>query len=160
MPLKNFAFEKLAYLSIQQVENSFKMNVISMVEIVKAAEEHLPAGSSIVITTSIQANNPSPSLMDYTATKAANTNLVKSLAQYFAKKGIRVNDVAPGPIWTPLQLDDGQLPGSILEFGQKTLMKRAGQPVELAPVYVFLASNLASYVTSQIYEVTGGESIN
>lgn len=83
-----------------------------------------------------------------------------NLAKQFAEKGIRVNGVVPGPIWTPLQLDGGQIPENLPEFGQETLLERAGQPVELAPVYVFLASNEASYVTAQIYGVTGGEAIN
>lgn len=83
-----------------------------------------------------------------------------SLAKQFAKKGIRVNGVAPGPVWTPLQLDGGQPLKELPEFGQDTLLGRAGQPVELAPVYVFLASNKASFVTAQIYGVTGGEVIN
>lgn len=157
---QQIAFDSLENLSIEQVEDTFKVNIISMFEIVKASEPHLPAGASIIATSSVQATNPSPSLMDYAATKASITNFIKALAKYFAKNGIRVNGVAPGPIWTPLQLDHGQLPGSIPEFGQHSLMERAGQPVELAPVYVFLASNEASYVTSQIYGVTGGEAIN
>ena len=98
--------------------------------------------------------------MDYAATKSAIASFTISLAKQFAKKGIRVNGVAPGPIWTPLQLDHGQPDGALPEFGQKTLLGRAGQPVELAHVYVFLASNNASYVTAQIYGVTGGDVID
>ena len=98
--------------------------------------------------------------MDYAATKSSIASFTISLAKQFAKKGIRVNGVAPGPIWTPLQLDDGQPDGAIPDFGQSSLLGRAGQPVELAHVYVFLASNNASYVTAQIYGVTGGQAID
>lgn len=157
---QQIAVENLSDLTIEQVEDTFKVNIVSMFETVKAAEKHLPTGATIVTTTSVQATSPSPQLMDYAATKASITNFTKNLAQYFAEKGIRVNGVAPGPIWTPLQLDDGQLDGKIPEFGQASLLGRAGQPVELAPVYVFLASEESSYVTSQIYGVTGGEAIN
>lgn len=156
---QQIAHEKLEDLPIEQVEDSFKVNVISMFETVKAAEKYLQPGSAIITTTSVVSFHPSPALMDYAATKASVTNLTLTLAEYFAPKGIRVNGVAPGPIWTPLQLDDGQPDGKIPEFGQNSLLERAGQPVELAPVYVFLASNDASYVTSQIYGVTGGQPI-
>ncbi|MGX7205719.1 SDR family oxidoreductase [Enterococcus pingfangensis] len=147
-------------LPIQQVKDSFTINIIAMFELVQLALPHLPAGSSIITTTSIQAFNPSDHLLDYAATKSAIANFTVGLAKQLAKKGIRVNGVAPGPIWTPLQLDQGQPPEAIPEFGQEALLERAGQPVELAPVYVFLASNDASYVTAQIYGVTGGEAIN
>lgn len=147
-------------LPIQQVKDSFTINIIAMFELVQLALPHLPAGSSIITTTSIQAFNPSDHLLDYAATKSAIANFTVGLAKQLAKKGIRVNGVAPGPIWTPLQLDQGQPPEAIPEFGQETLLERAGQPAELAPVYVFLASNDASYVTAQIYGVTGGEAIN
>lgn len=152
--------DTLEDIPMEEVKDTFKVNIISMFETVKASEKHLPAGSSIILTTSVQATNPSDHLMAYAATKASISNFTVNLANYFAKKGIRVNGVAPGPIWTPLQLDDGQPDGKIPEFGQKTLLERPGQPVELAPVYVFLASNEASYVTSQIYGITGGDHIN
>lgn len=157
---QQIAQKTLSDLTINQVEDTFKVNVISMFETVKAAEKHLPAGSAIITTTSVQSFSPSPTLMDYAATNGAVTNLTLNLAKYFAEKGIRVNGVAPGPIWTPLQLDHGQPKDKIPKFGQNALLGRAGQPAELAPVYVFLASNEASYVTSQIYGVTGGEAIN
>src|SRR5699024_12465001 len=99
-------------------------------------------------------------LMDDVAKKEATASCTDSLATQLAKKGIRVNGVASGPIWTPLQLDQGQPEEKLPDFGQQTLLERAGQPVELAPVYVFLSSNDASYVTAQIYGVTGGEPIN
>ncbi|MFC4770420.1 SDR family oxidoreductase [Enterococcus hermanniensis] len=152
--------ESIETLPIQQVKDTFTINIISMFAIVQEAVSHLPAGSSIITTTSVQAFNPSDNLMDYAATKAAIANFTVSLATQLAKKGIRVNGVAPGPIWTPLQLDQGQPEEKLPDFGQQALLERAGQPVELAPVYVFLASNDASYVTAQIYGVTGGEPIN
>ncbi|MEY8445194.1 SDR family oxidoreductase [Enterococcus ratti] len=147
-------------LSLEQVKDTFTINIIAMFALVKAAAPHLPAGGAIINTTSVQAFNPSEHLLDYAATKAAIANFTIGLAKQLAPKGIRVNGVAPGPIWTPLQLDKGQPQDSIPEFGQKSLLERAGQPAELAPVYVFLASNKASYVTAQIYGVTGGEAIN
>lgn len=156
---QQIAQTSLIELSIEQVQDTFQINVISMFEAVKAAEPHLETGSSLILTTSVQAFDPSEDLLDYAASKAANRNLVVSLAKYFAKDGIRVNGVAPGPIWTPLQLDEGQPEGEIPDFGQHSLLGRAGQPAELAQVFVFLASNDASYVTAQIYGVTGGQPI-
>lgn len=157
---QQIAQPSLSEITIKQVEDTFKVNIISMFETVKAAEDHLEPGSAIVTTSSIQSFNPSTQLLDYAATKSAITNFTLNLSAYFASKGVRVNGVAPGPIWTPLQLDNGQLEGSIPEFGQDSPLGRAGQPVELAPVYVLLASDEASYITGQIYGVTGGEAIN
>lgn len=154
------AQETLSELSIKQIEDTFKVNVVSMFETVKAAEPHFKSGSTIITTTSVQSFDPSAHLMDYAASKSAITSLTVSMSKYFADKGIRVNGVAPGPIWTPLQLDEGQLQGELPDFGQDTLLGRAGQPVELAPIYVLLASSESSYVTGQIYGVTGGEAIN
>lgn len=147
-------------IPLQQVKDTFMVNIISMFSLVQAAEPHLPAGGAIITTTSVQAFNPSSHLTDYAATKAAIANFTVNLARQFAEKGIRVNGVAPGPIWTPLQLDQGQPQDAIPEFGQNSLLGRAGQPAELAPIYVFLASNDASFVTAQIYGITGGEAIN
>lgn len=157
---QQIASSNLENLSMKQVEDTFKVNVISMIESVKAAEKHLKAGSTIIMTSSVQSFNPSPPLLDYAATKGAISNLILSLSKYFADKGIRVNGVAPGPIWTPLQLDHGQLDGQIPSFGQDSPLGRAGQPVELAPTYVLLTSADSSYTTGQIYGVTGGETIN
>ena len=157
---QQIARESISELPLEQVKDTFTVNIISMFGLVKAAEPHLPAGGAIITTTSIQAYDPSGHLMDYAATKSAIASFTISLAKQFARKGIRVNGVAPGPIWTPLQLDHGQPDGALPEFGQKTLLGRAGQPVELAHVYVFLASNNASYVTAQIYGVTGGDVID
>lgn len=157
---QQIAQQKLSDLTIKQVEDTFKVNVISMFEAVKAAEEHLEPGSAIITTTSVQSFNPSTFLMDYASTKGAISNFTVNLSAYFASKGVRVNGVAPGPIWTPLQLDNGQPDGKIPEFGQNSPLGRAGQPAELAPVYVLLASDEGSYITGQIYGVTGGEAID
>lgn len=157
---QQFAQKELADLSMEQVNDTFKVNIISMFEAVKEAEKHLKPGASIITTTSVQSFDPSPTLMDYAATKGAITNFTMNIAAYFAPKGVRVNGVAPGPFWTPLQLDGGQPIESIPEFGKDAKLGRAGQPVELAPIYVFLASPEASYVTGQIYGATGGKPIN
>ncbi|AVL02388.1 SDR family oxidoreductase [Pediococcus pentosaceus] len=157
---QQIAHKKIDDLPVQQIRDSFEVNVVAMLALVKAAKPHIPAGGAIVTTTSIQAFNPSSQLLDYAATKAAIANFTINLAQQLIEDGIRVNGVAPGPIWTPIQLDHGQPEEAIPEFGQKSLMGRAGQPAELAPTYVLLASNLASYTTAQIYGVTGGEHIN
>lgn len=157
---QQIAQPSLSDLTIKQVEDTFKVNIISMFETVKAAEKHLEPGSAIVTTTSVQSFDPSEPLMDYAATNGAVSNFTVSLSAYFAEKGVRVNGVAPGPIWTPLQLDNGKLDGQIPTFGQNSPLGRAGQPVELAPVYVLLASNEASYITGQIYGVTGGKPID
>lgn len=157
---QQIAQEKLSDLSMKQINDTFKVNIISMFEAVKAAEQHLQPGSAIITTTSVQATGPSPSLLDYASTKGAISNFTVGMSKYFGEKGVRVNAVAPGPIWTPLQLDDGKLEGDLETFGQDETLERAGQPVELAPVYVFLASEEASYVTGQIYGVTGGTAIN
>lgn len=157
---QQIARPSLSDLSMKQVHDTFKVNIISMFESVKAAEEHLKPGSAIITTTSVQSFNPSEPLMDYAATKGAISNFTVSLSSYFASKGVRVNGVAPGPIWTPLQLDNGKLEGQVPEFGQNSPLGRAGQPVELAPVYVLLASDEGSYITGQIYGVTGGQPID
>ena len=157
---QQIAQPSLSDLTMKQVHDTFKVNIISMFETVKAAEEHLEPGSAIITTTSVQSFNPSVPLIDYAATKGAISNFTVTLSSYFASKGVRVNGVAPGPIWTPLQLDNGKLEGQIPEFGQNSPLGRAGQPVELAPVYVLLASDEGSYITGQIYGVTGGQPID
>lgn len=157
---QQIAHTNLSDLPMEQVHDTFKVNIISQFESVKAAEEYLKPGSAIITTTSVQSFDPSEPLIDYAATKGAISNFTVTLSSYFADKGVRVNGVAPGPIWTPLQLDQGQPDGKIPKFGQNSPLGRAGQPVELAPVYVLLASNEASYITGQIYGVTGGQPIN
>ena len=126
------------------------------VTLCKAALTYMPAGASIINTASIQSYSPSPNLLDYASTKAAIVAFTKALAKQVAGKGIRVNAVAPGPIWTPLQTSGGQPPEKIPAFGGHTPLGRAGQPAELASVYVFLASQESSYVTGEVYGVTGG----
>ena len=112
---------------------------------------------SIITTSSIEAFSPNAHLLDYAATKSAIVGFTKALAKQLAPKGIRVNSVAPGPVWTALQISGGQFPEKIPEFGKSTPLGRAGQPVEVAPVYVFLASDEASYITGQTIGVTGGK---
>jgi NAD(P)-dependent dehydrogenase (short-subunit alcohol dehydrogenase family) len=122
----------------------------------RTAIPHLKPGASIIVTSSIQAFDPSPALIDYAMTKAAQVAFVKALAQQLGTRGIRVNGVAPGPIWTPL-IPATSWPDKLPTFGQDTPLGRAGQPAELAPAYVFLASPEASYVSGAIVPVTGGK---
>lgn len=143
-------------LSTEQLRHTFEVNVFSMFWITKAALRHMTAGASIITTSSIQDFLPGKSLLDYAATKGAITDFTRALAKQIAKDGIRVNSVAPGPIWTALQVTGGQLQEDLPEFGQNTPLGRAGQPAELAGVYVYLASHESSYVTAEVYGVTGG----
>lgn len=154
---KQVAVESLANLTTEQLTTTFATNVFSLYWMVQQALPELPAGASIITTSSIQAYQPSAHLLDYAATKAAILNFTRGLAKQVAEKGIRVNCVAPGPIWTALQISGGQTQQKIPKFGQQTPLKRAGQPAELAPVYVYLASQESSYVTAEVHGVTGGE---
>lgn len=153
---KQQAVEDILDLSTEQLRKTFEINVFSLFWVVKAALPLLKEGASIITTSSVQGYNPSENLLDYASTKFAINGFTRGLAKQVAKKGIRVNSVAPGPIWTPLQISGGQPSENIPAFGQDTPLKRSGQPVELSNVYVFLASDDASYVTAQIYGVTGG----
>ena len=153
---RQIAVESLEEIEDQQWEETFAVNIHAMFRLTKAALAHLPAGSTIVNTTSIQAYQPSPTLVDYASTKAAINTFTKGLAQQLAPRGIRVNAVAPGPIWTPLQVSDGQPKEALPEFGRSTPLGRAGQPTELAPAYVFLTSSESSYVLGETLAVTGG----
>ncbi|NHU85723.1 SDR family oxidoreductase [Kocuria sp. JC486] len=146
----------LEALTDEQVEDTFNVNVLSMFRLTRAALKHMPAGSSIINSTSIQAYKPSPTLLDYASTKAAINNFTKGLAEQLAPRGIRVNSVAPGPFWTPLQVSDGQPKEKLPNFGQDTGLGRAGQPTEVAPAYVFLASAESSYVIGETLNVNGG----
>ncbi len=153
---KQHAVESIADVSTQQLEETYKTNVFSLFWTVKSALPLLPPGATIVTTASIQATHPSPSLLDYAPTKAAILNFTRGLARQVVEKGIRVNCVAPGPVWTPLQTSGGQPDKKIPQFGAEAPMKRPAQPVEMAPLYVLLASQESSYVTGEVYGATGG----
>lgn len=144
-------------LSTEELLKTYRVNVFSMFWIIKAGLAILNEGSTITTTSSVQAVNPSPHLLDYASTKGAITSFTKGLAKQLGPKGIRVNSVAPGPIWTVLQVAGGQPKEAIPEFGEDTPLQRPGQPLEMAGVYVFLASKQSSFVTGQIYGVTGGK---
>lgn len=139
---------------------TFETNVYPIFWTVQKALDYLQAGATITLTSSVQGYNPSPILHDYAATKAAIISLTKSLSEELGAKGIRVNCVAPGPFWSPLQISGGQPQSKIPTFGQKEVLGRAGQPVELSGVYVHLASEESSYTTGQVYGVTGGTQLD
>ncbi|MDN3237949.1 MULTISPECIES: SDR family oxidoreductase [unclassified Pseudomonas] len=153
---KQTAVEDIANLTTDQFDATYKTNVYALFWLCKAAIPHMPAGAAIINTTSIQAVQPSETLLDYAPTKAAITAFTKALAKQVISKGIRVNAVAPGPFWTPLQPSGGQPQEKIPSFGSETVFKRPGQPAELAPIYVILASQESSYVTGEVYGATGG----
>ncbi len=147
--------ESLQEITPEELERTFRTNIFSMYYLCKAAEPHLKPGSSVINTTSVQAYKPSPGLLAYAPTKGAIQNFTSALGQLWAEKGIRVNAVAPGPIWTPL-IPSTMPAEAVKSFGQDVPLKRAGQPAELAGAYVLLASNEGSYMTCSTIQVTGG----
>ena len=142
-------------VSSEEWDKTFKTNIYPLFYLCKAAEQHLKPGSTVVNTTSVNAYKAPPQLVAYSATKAAIQNFTASMAQLWAEKGIRVNCVAPGPIWTPL-IPATMPPEKVKSFGQDVPLKRAGQPAELAPAFVLLASQDSSYMTGSTVQVTGG----
>ena len=151
--------ESIEKISARQLERTFRTNIFSYFFMAKAAVKHLRKGNSIINTTSVTAYRGSASLLDYSSTKGAIVSFTRSLAHALVKKGIRVNGVAPGPIWTPLI--PSTFPGTKVEtFGSDVPLGRAGQPNEVAPCFVFLASEDASYITGQVLHPNGGEIVN
>ena len=153
------ARENLFEVSSKDFDETMKTNLYAMHWITQAAVPHLPAGAAIITTASVQAYDPSATLLDYATTKAGIVAYTKALAAQLLEKGIRANVVAPGPFWTPLQSSGGQPPEAVMHFGEKSAYGRPGQPVEIAPVYVLLASQEASYINGEVYGVTGGAGI-
>ncbi|HWI32456.1 MAG TPA: SDR family oxidoreductase [Microbacterium sp.] len=151
--------EGLENLSTEEFDRVFRTNLYAPIFTARAAIPHLEPGSSIIVTSSIQGFDPSDSLIDYAMTKAAQVAFVKALAQELGPRGIRVNAVAPGPIWTPLIPATGWDEERLATFGEDTPLGRAGQPAELAGAYVYLASEAASYVSGAVLPVTGGKGL-
>ena len=157
--VNNAAFQRtygsITEIPAEELQYTFATNIFSMFYLCKAAMPHLKEGASIINTSSIEAVQPEPMLLAYASTKGAIVNFTKGLAKEMAPKGVRVNSVAPGPVWTPL-IPSTMPPEQVSSFGQQSPMQRPAQPVELAPAYVFLASQESSYVSAQTVGVTGG----
>ena len=151
--------ESFEEITSEQVERTFRTNVFSMFHMIRPALEHLPEGGAIINTTSVTAYQGNPSLIDYSATNGAIVSLTRALSQSVVERGIRVNGVAPGPVWTPL------IPATfdkekVEDFGRQTPMNRIGQPSEVGPCYVFLASDDSSFITGQVLHPNGGSVVN
>lgn len=153
---RQHSHESVLDITTEQFDWTLKTNLYAMFWLIKAAIPHMPAGAAIVNTTSVNAYNPSVNLLDYSITKAGIANFTKGLAKEVIHRGIRVNAIAPGPFWTALQVSGGQTTANVEKFGEETPMGRPGQPVELAPTYVQLASSESSYVTGQVFGASGG----
>jgi hypothetical protein len=158
--VNNAAFQtthqSITEFTTEEFDRAFKTNVYALFWLCRAAVPHLKPGASIINTCSIQAYQPSPELLPYASTKAAIKNFSQGLAQSLAEKGIRVNVVAPGPVWTPL-IPSTMPPEKVEKFGQDTPLGRPAQPKEMAPIFVLLASDEASYITGMVYGATGGD---
>lgn len=154
-----FPQKKLADITVDQLQRTFEVNIFSQFYLVQAAEKHLKPGACIINTTSVTAYRGSKELLDYSSTKGAIVSFTRALSGYFADKHIRVNAVAPGPVWTPL-IPTTFDPEHVASFGTDSPMGRAGEPVEIAYSYVFLASDDASYISGQVIHPNGGEIIN
>jgi NAD(P)-dependent dehydrogenase (short-subunit alcohol dehydrogenase family) len=153
------AYESFLDIPAEEIDFVFRTNIISMFHLCQAAVPRMEAGSTIVNTTSIQAAQPSPQLLHYAATKGAISTFTKGLAQEVADRGIRVNAVAPGPIWTPLVIMSFPA-GKNAQFGADTPLGRPGQPGELAPIYVFLATGASQYISGEVIGATGGKPLH
>lgn len=151
--------EDIGAVSSEDFDKTLKTNLYALHWIAQAAVPHLPAGASVITTASVQAYEPSDILLDYATTKAGIVAYTKALAKQLIEKGIRANVVAPGPFWTVLQASGGQPQEKVAKFGEQSRFGRPGQPVEIAPVYVLLASQEGSYITGEVYGVTGGAGI-
>ncbi len=151
--------EAVSKVSSEDFDQTLKTNLYALHWIAQAATPHLPPGAAVITTASIQAYDPSPMLLDYATTKAGIVAYTKALAKQLIEKGVRANSVAPGPFWTVLQPSGGQPQEKVANFGKDTDFGRPGQPVELAPVYVFLASQEASFINGEVYGATGGAGI-
>jgi NAD(P)-dependent dehydrogenase (short-subunit alcohol dehydrogenase family) len=149
--------DSIEEFSTEEFDRTFKTNVYAMFWLCRAALPRMEAGATIINTASIQAYDPSPNLLAYAPTKGAIVNFTKALSQMAMQKGVRVNAVAPGPVWTPL-IPSTMPEEKVRQFGADTAFERAAQPVELAPLFVFLASNEARFVTGEVYGATGGQS--
>ncbi|MBD1842587.1 SDR family oxidoreductase [Cyanobacteria bacterium FACHB-63] len=153
------SYPSILDIPTEHFDRLMKTNLYAMFWITQAAVPHLKPGAAIINTTSIQGYKPSATLVDYAMTKAAIADFSKALSKQLIEQGVRVNAVAPGPFWTPLQPTGGQTQDKIEKFGSEAPMGRPGQPVEIAPVYVLLASQEGSYITGEVYGVTGGTGI-